>query len=225
MRKVLVLFTLLFTSLFVNSQVLDPVQFTTSVEKISESDYYLVIETEIEAGWHLYAQEVPEDGPIPTTIYIKGSEDTFQVLGKPSEPKGHTEFDKTFEMDIKYFENTATFKQKIRLLTNEKIDINGEIEYMVCDDKQCLPPTFKDINFSLQGTAGIAATASEILNVTEEKKSEVVATTPSNKPESSSKRGLWTIFFIAFFSGFAALLTPCVFPMIPMTVSFFYKTK
>jgi thiol:disulfide interchange protein len=223
MRKVLVLFTLLFTGLVTTAQVLDPVQFTTSIEKISESDYYLVIKAEIEEGWHLYAQEVPEDGPIATTIYIKGSEKTFQSLGKPSEPKGHTEYDKTFEMDIKYFENTATFKQKIRLLTNDKIDINGEIEYMVCDDKQCLPPTFKDINFSLQGTAGTLATASEILNITEEKKSEVVTTTPSNKPENSSKRGLWTIFFIAFFSGFAALLTPCVFPMIPMTVSFFTK--
>jgi thiol:disulfide interchange protein len=223
MRKVLVLFTLLFTGLVTTAQVLDPVQFTTSIEKISESDYYLVIKAEIEEGWHLYAQEVPEDGPIATTIYIKGSDDTFQSLGKPSEPKGHTEYDKTFEMDIKYFKNTATFKQKIRLLTNDKIDINGEIEYMVCDDKQCLPPTFKDINFSLQGTAGTVATASEILNITEEKKSKVVTTTPSNKPENSSKRGLWTIFFIAFFSGFAALLTPCVFPMIPMTVSFFTK--
>jgi thiol:disulfide interchange protein len=223
MRKVLVLFTLLFTGLVTTAQVLDPVQFTTSIEKISESDYYLVIKAEIEEGWHLYAQEVPEDGPIATTIYIKGSDETFQSLGKPSEPKGHTEYDKTFEMDIKYFENTATFKQKIRLLTNDKIDINGEIEYMVCDDKQCLPPTFKDINFSLQGTSGTVATASEILNITEEKKSEVVTTTPSNKPENSSKRGLWTIFFIAFFSGFAALLTPCVFPMIPMTVSFFTK--
>jgi thiol:disulfide interchange protein DsbD len=223
MRKVLVLFTLLFTGLVTTAQVLDPVQFTTSIEKISESDYYLVIKAEIEEGWHLYAQEVPEDGPIATTIYIKGSDETFQSLGKPSEQKGHTEYDKAFKMDIKYFENTATFKQKIRLLTNDKIDINGEIEYMVCDDKQCLPPTFKDINFSLQGTAGTVATASEILNITEEKKSEVVTTTPSNKPENSSKRGLWTIFFIAFFSGFAALLTPCVFPMIPMTVSFFTK--
>ncbi len=222
MRKALVLFTILFTSLYATAQVLDPVQFTTSVEKISESDYYLVINAEIEERWHLYAQEVPDEEitPIPTTITIKGSDDTFQILGKPTESKGHTSFDKTFGFDIKYFENTATFKQRIRLLTNEKVDVIGEIEYMVCDDKQCLPPTFKEINFSLQGVAGISMSDEEILNLTEEKKSEVVTSTNN---ESSSKKGLLSIFILSFLGGLAALLTPCVFPLIPMTVSYFTK--
>ncbi|PHR70330.1 MAG: thiol:disulfide interchange protein [Lutibacter sp.] len=226
-KKIVSLFILTLVFSFANAQILDPVKFTTSTEAIDASNYYLVVTATIDEGWHLYSQSVPEDGPIPTTITFENKSNSFQLIGKPAEDKGHTSFDKTFGMDIKYFENTATFKQRIRLLTTGKIDINGEIEFMVCDDSQCLPPTFKDINFSLQGKAGTLASTSEINKLVEkknstEKKNETSEVTPK-KDTSSSKRGLWTIFFIAFFSGFAALLTPCVFPMIPMTVSFFTK--
>lgn len=226
-KKIVGLFILVFAFSFANAQILDPVDFSTSTEKISDTDYYLVVTATIDEGWHLYAQYIPEDGPIPTTITLEKNSNDFQLIGKPLEGKGHTSFDKIFEMDIKYFENTTTFKQRIRLLTNEKIDINGEIEFMACDDGQCTPPSFKDLNFSLQGKAGIIATDTEIEKIIEdsnitEKKNETLEVSPK-KDTSSSKRGLWTIFFIAFFSGFAALLTPCVFPMIPMTVSFFTK--
>jgi thiol:disulfide interchange protein DsbD len=221
MRKIFGLFVLLLAISTANAQILDPVKYSTSVDKISDSDFNLVITATIDEGWHLYSQNVPEDGPIATTIYLKDSVNTYQLIGLPIEEKGHTSFDKTFGMDIKYFENTTTFKQRVRLLTNEKIDINGEIEFMACDDGQCTPPTFKDIDFSLQGKAGVKATEKEIKELSQEKKSEVV--TKNKNPDSSSQKNLWTIFIIAFFSGFAALLTPCVFPMIPMTVSFFTK--
>ena len=194
-------------------------------------DYNLVVKATIEKGWHLYSQSIPEDGPIPTTLDLKSIDNQFQLIGSPTEGKGHTSFDKIFGMDIKYFENTATFKQRIRLLTNDNIDIIGEIEYMVCDDTQCLPPTYKDISFSAQGTAGELLTKAEIETITQEKKvvtekkNEVKTnnTTKEKTKSNSSKKGLWSIFIIAFFSGFIALLTPCVFPMIPMTVSFFTK--
>ena len=226
-KKIVSLFILAFVFSFANAQILDPVDFSTSTEKISDTDYYLVVTATIDEGWHLYAQYIPEDGPIPTTITLENNSNDFQLIGKPLEDKGHTSFDKIFEMNIKYFENTATFKQRIRLLTNDKIDINGEVEFMACDDGQCTPPSFKDLNFSLQGKAGVLATDTEIEKIIKEnsiteKKNETLKVTPK-KDTSSSKRGLWTIFFIAFFSGFAALLTPCVFPMIPMTVSFFTK--
>lgn len=222
-KKIISLFILTLVVSFANAQILDPVKFATSVEKISDTDFNLVITAKIDQGWHLYSQKVPEADitPLPTVIHIKDSTNTYQLIGNPTEGKGHTAFDKTFGMDIKYFENTATFKQRIRLLTNEKIDINSEIEYMVCDDSQCLPPTYKDISFSLQGKAGTLASASEIKKLTE-KKNEVSKVTPKKKTDSS-KKSLWTLFILSFFAGFAALLTPCVFPMIPMTVSFFTK--
>jgi thiol:disulfide interchange protein DsbD len=222
MKKLVSLFIFIFLVSFAKAQILDPVKYSTSVEKISDTDFNLVIKASIEDGWHLYSQNVPEDGPIATTIYLKDSVNTYQLIGLPIEEKGHTSFDKTFGMEIKYFENTTTFKQRVRLLTNEKITIKGEIEFMACDDSQCTPPTFKDLDFSLQGTAGVIATEAEIKELTQEKKNEVREVTPKKK-DNSSKKGLWTLFILSFFAGFAALLTPCVFPMIPMTVSFFTK--
>ena len=123
MKKLVSLFIFIFLVSFAKAQILDPVKYSTSVEKISDSDFNLVIKASIEEGWHLYSQNVPEDGPIATTIYLKDSVNTFQLIGLPIEEKGHTSFDKTFNMEIKYFENTTTFKQRVRLLTNEKIDI------------------------------------------------------------------------------------------------------
>ncbi len=229
MKKIISLFLLLFTIYFADAQILNPVKFETSVEKITDTDYNLVVKANIDKSWHLYSQYVsdPDNGPIPTTIYLKDSINTFQLIGKPIEEKGHIVDDPVFGMKIKYFEETATFKQRIRLLTNHKIDINGEIEFMVCDDSQCLPPTYVDLNFSVQGKAGTLADASEIkklvaVSSSAEKKNEESEVTPT-KEDSSSKKGLWTLFILSFFAGFAALLTPCVFPMIPMTVSFFTK--
>ena len=167
-KKIVSLFILAFVFSFANAQILDPVDFSTSTEKISDTDYYLVVTATIDEGWHLYAQYIPEDGPIPTTITLENNSNDFQLIGKPLEDKGHTSFDKIFEMNIKYFENTATFKQRIRLLTNDKIDINGEVEFMACDDGQCTPPSFKDLNFSLQGKAGVLATDTEIEKIIKE---------------------------------------------------------
>ena len=219
----LLLFTAFITSL--NGQILEPVKWSTSVEKISDSDYDLVIKATIDKGWHLYAQSIPDDGPIPTTFSFETQDDAFQLIGKPTEETGHTDFDKVFEMNIKYFENSTTFKQRIRVLTDDKIEILGTVEFMVCDDMRCLPPTEEEIMFSVQGKAG----EKQEVNTDNDKKiiseiaSEADQVTVASKKEENKSRGLLTIFIIAFFSGFAALLTPCVFPMIPMTVSFFTK--
>ncbi|PCI08573.1 MAG: thiol:disulfide interchange protein [Flavobacteriaceae bacterium] len=231
MKNVVAGFLVFLFAVNLNAQILDPVTFTTSVEKISDTDYNLVVTATIESGWHLYSQDVPEDGPIATAFTFTDDNSKFQLVGKTAEGKGHTIDDPVFQMKIKFFENTATFKQHIRLLTNDKIDIVGEIEFMVCDDTQCLPPTYKDLSFSVQGKAGALLTSTEIENISNEKsvsvekKSEVKEKVSPKKEKKSkgNKKGLWTIFIIAFFSGFLALLTPCVFPMIPMTVSFFTK--
>ncbi|MFL1011501.1 protein-disulfide reductase DsbD family protein [Flavisericum labens] len=212
MKNFLFALTALVFSVSTFSQVLEPVKWETSVEKISDTEYYLVSKATIENGWHLYSQDVPEDGPIPTSFIYDDSEGNFKIVGNTDEDKGHTVNDPVFEMEIKYFDETATFKQKIKLKGNIET-IAGFVEFMVCDDTRCLPPTEVDLEFNFQG---VSTTKNEaIVDVSE------ASSTVSKTPES--KKGLWSIFIIAFLSGFAALLTPCVFPMIPMTVSFFTK--
>ncbi len=210
-KKLILLLTLLSFTL-VNAQILDPVKWTTSVEKISDTEYVLVSKATIEKGWHLYSQNVPEDGPIPTTFTYDDSEGGFKISGNTTEEEGHTVNDPVFEMKIKFFEKTATFKQKV-VVNKGVTTISGFVEFMVCDDTRCLPPTTVDLEYSIKGK----------LDAVSSNKNENSAKITETKKPKSSDRSLLTIFIIAFFSGFAALLTPCVFPMIPMTVSFFTK--
>lgn len=240
MMKRKFLFVLLLLSAFAQSQILKPVTWTTSAEKVNDSEFDLLITAEIDPGWHLYSQNVPDGGPIPTTISFSEPGESYQLIGGPTEGEGHEEFDNVFEMDIKYFENQAVFKQRIRVLTDEKITLNGVVEFMVCDDTNCLPPTEIDLAFEVQGKAGqkelvseseLVPEASSVLQsatVTPEVKeqgeqleSEKGPTGMSDKKQKT--KSLWTLFILSFLAGFAALLTPCVFPMIPMTVSFFTK--
>ncbi|MDN3641479.1 cytochrome c biogenesis protein CcdA [Lutimonas halocynthiae] len=219
-----------------NAQIHNPVTWSTSVEKINDSEFNLLITAGIEAGWHLYSQDVPEGGPIPTTIKIPVDDSKYQLIGSVQEGKGHEEYDNVFDMDIKYFESQAVFKQKIRLLSSEKLTINGVLEFMVCDDTNCLPPTEVDLTFEVEGL-GAEPLSDEALTSTENSflqqsniadESEDQAKTISHEKivgetKKEKRKSLWTLFILSFFAGFAALLTPCVFPMIPMTVSFFTK--
>ncbi|MCL5129836.1 cytochrome c biogenesis protein CcdA [Algibacter sp. L4_22] len=209
MKKV-ILFLALISVLVGQAQVLDPVKWTTSVKKLSDTEYQLISKATIDSGWHLYSQDVPQDGPIPTTFTYDDGEGQFKIVGNTSEEEGHTIDDPVFEMEIKFFEKSATFKQKVTV-TEGVSTINAFVEFMVCDDSRCLPPTEVDLTFKISEDNAAAITA------------EKVQDNAIKSTESSSKKGLWGIFFIAFLSGFAALLTPCVFPMIPMTVSFFTK--
>lgn len=237
-----IVFFFLLLSGLVHAQIYNPVKWDTSTEKVTESDFDLVITASIDSGWHLYSQNVPEGGPIPTTITINQNPEKYQLVGDPEEGQGHEEYDNVFEMDIKYFETRAIFKQRIRLLSDDKINIEGLVEFMVCDDASCLPPTEVDLSFEVQGKAGsklekseerpvqeILPEASPILGNTsvggaQEDGSETAAMEPSGMSDKKQKsKSLWTLFILSFFAGFAALLTPCVFPMIPMTVSFFTK--
>ena len=201
------------------AQIFEPVKWSTSVEKLSETEYKLISKATIDKGWHLYSQNVPEDGPIPTTFAYDDAKGKIKIVGNTSEEEGHTIDDPIFNMHIKFFENNATFEQNIEIL-GDKTTVNGVVEFMVCDDEKCLPPTEVDLVFNISGKStdtAIKKTSSE--DAISKTNTKVKASSSS----SSSKKNLWAIFIIAFFSGFAALLTPCVFPMIPMTVSFFTK--
>jgi len=226
MRKLLYILTVFFAfTVTVKAQIYNPVKWQTSVEKVSESEFDLVVTATIDAGWHLYSQSIPDDGPIPTTFSFAAVEGKYQLIGKTTEDKGHEEFDNVFEMNIKYFEDKATFKQRINILTNDKLDITETVEFMVCDDTSCLPPTEVALNFEVQGTASDGKKKDTVSIESSEDESEKVNKIEISETEPTEKKskGLLGIFIIAFFSGFAALLTPCVFPMIPMTVSFFTK--
>tara|TARA_R110002073_G_scaffold220418_1_gene380585 strand:- start:74559 stop:76577 length:2019 start_codon:yes stop_codon:yes gene_type:complete len=231
MKNTITTILFLLISFLSYSQIYDPVDWSTSVEKISDSEFNLVATATIERGSHLYSQTIEDGGPIPTTFSFEGMDGAYELVGKTIEGEGHEEFDKVFEMNIKYFENEAVFKQRVRLLTNGKITINGLVEFMACDDVKCSPPTEEDLSFTIEGKASNNTVNTDVSN---EVKNEVdngavVNTVESdemtidNTDSQNDSKGLWTIFFIAFISGFAALLTPCVFPMIPMTVSFFTK--
>lgn len=209
--KKLVLVLVLTFSFNAFSQIFEPVKWSTSVEKLSESEYKLISTATIDSGWHLYSQNVPEDGPIPTTFSYHDESGTFKLVGNTKEEEGHTIDDPVFDMKIKFFEKQAVFEQNIEFI--ESINkISGTVEFMVCDDTRCLPPTEVELVFNLPIDA-----------VNPSGKTEGTSTIVAKSSKSESKKGLWGIFFIAFLSGFAALLTPCVFPLIPMTVSFFTK--
>ena len=223
MKKILVVLILLL-GLQAKAQIYDPVKWTTAVEKISDSQFDLIITATLEKGWHLYAQHIEgDDGRIPTAVTFKSSLNTYQLIGKTIEGEGHTEHDKVFDMVIKSFEKEAVFKQRINLLTDKEIIINEIVNFMVCDDALCLPPTDVDLTFTVKGKAGVLLIDAELKT----KESEAVPKKDENntqiKQPPKSSKNLWSIFLIAFIFGFEALLTLCVFPMIPMTVSFFTK--
>lgn len=216
------------------AQVLEPVKWSTAVEKVSDTEYILIAKVTIESGWHLYSQNVPEDGPIPTTFTYETDKEA-ELVGKTVEEEGRTVDDPVFGMRIKFFENAAEFRQRVKLLNKELSTIKGEVEFMVCDDMRCLPPSYIDLNFDLKnvknatdaknenngGVIDFQAPGSSDDNVATDK----TIKNPVNETdeEETDNTGLWTIFILGIGAGFIALLTPCVFPLIPMTVSFFTK--
>ncbi|MFD2827221.1 protein-disulfide reductase DsbD family protein [Leeuwenhoekiella polynyae] len=198
----------------IEAQVVDPIKWTTETEKISDTEYLLISKATLDVGWHLYSQQVPDGGPVATSFMYDDSNGDFRIVGNTKEEEGKVIQDPVFEMEIKYFENSAIFKQKIEVI--EEVErIQAFVEYMVCDDTRCLPPEEEELTFNFtEKTTAETSTGSV---------TAVNSISPEAESSASESRGLLTIFFLSFLGGFAALLTPCVFPMIPMTVSFFTK--
>jgi thiol:disulfide interchange protein len=229
MKKLL--FTLLALLIFTNgfSQILDPVKWKSKTEKISETEFNLILEGKIDAGWHLYSQFTPDGGPIPLGIQYEESAGNYQLVGKTKESKTKKEFNTVFEVDEIFFENKVVLTQKVKIINSKIKSIKVVIDYQTCKEvcinlnkkfvfeipkiiETSIAPEVKDTT--------IVDTNSNVASV----KTEVKTQLPTPKEtKKEDEKGLISIFFIAFFSGFAALLTPCVFPMIPMTVSFFTK--
>ncbi|AOW10016.1 protein-disulfide reductase DsbD family protein [Flavobacterium gilvum] len=222
----------------VNAQVLDPVKWTTSIEKKSETNYILTFSAVIEKDWHMYSQFTPDGGPLPLEVVFKDQKGNFNLVGKAKESKTTKAFNDVFGVDEIFFHDKAQIQQEITLVNPKTASIQAELSYQVC--KEVCINQEKKFTFKIPTTEPAAAvttpvstekkdtakidTASTFTVVT--KKTATVEKVENKATEQSkpvAEIGLWSIFFIAFFSGFAALLTPCVFPMIPMTVSFFTK--
>lgn len=203
MKKIALLIVLLASFLMSSAQVLTPVKWEFSKESETKKGATLVFKASIDEGWHLYDTKIPDGGPIPTTFTFEGLQDVELVGEITASVDPKIVFDESFQMDLGYFSNEVQFKQKVKY-TGKNPAITGYVDYMSCNDQTCTPPT--DMEFSF-GTV-----SEEPATVAESTKSA------DNQTENES---YWGFFFLAFAFGLAALLTPCVFPMIPMTVSFF----
>lgn len=198
------------------SGVLDPVKWEYSIDQYDGKSFELVFTANIDEGFHLYSLNIPEDGPLPTEFTFETS-DAFQLGGEVFETmEGKIKYDEIFEMDIKSFEKKAAFRQKITLDQDIAFEIKGEIAYMVCNDVGCVA-LYHDFEIPYDGKGNI--TKEVVANISEK------ASTSGSADITGSNASLWGFFLLAFLGGLAAILTPCVFPMIPMTVSFFMKDK
>lgn len=225
LRKSLILFIIFFNTLAF-SQIHDPVEWEIEVKKVSETEYQLIFEAYIQDHWHLYSTEMPAEGPNPTSFTFEGAGEQFELNGAISQSESITEYDQIFEMDLSFFSERATFTQNITVTDEILGAINAEIEYQACDDETCIYDS-KKFEFVINKSKVAASSSEELENdpASEVSKSfdEASEKAEVKDIETGEKQNFWSIFFIAFLSGFAALLTPCVFPMIPMTVSFFTK--
>lgn len=230
MKKIVVLLVMVLAFAKGNAQLLNPVKWTTQIEKKSNGNYVLTFNGVIDTGWHLYSQYTAEGGSLPLEILFKNQKGNFELIGKTKESKTKTAYNDIFEVNETFFEKKAQLTQEIQL-TNPKVSkIEVSFDYQVCKDA-CINLE-KKFTFLIPSQAAVNTAEAPLdttkitVDTTEVATQKIIEKpTQSNSISENSEEemGLWSIFIIAFFSGFAALLTPCVFPMIPMTVSFFTK--
>lgn len=241
MAKRLVLSTLVLLSVFVSvqGQILNPIKWTSSVSVEDNGMGTMTFSAVIEKGWHLYSMDIPEGGPVATSFNwdkIEGVE----LMGEPMpDRKPHEEIDEVFSMKLGWWEDNVTITQKFKVVDMASgYDIEGYINYMLCNDATCQAPSNETFRF-------VEEKSQSAPTVMSEPKQEVAVSQPVNaradfsseelwqpvdvqnegsmEATGTSSRSLWYIFFAGFLGGLLALLTPCVWPMIPLTVSFFLK--
>ena len=264
MKRFVSLLMLTFMALAVQAQILTPVKWKIQLEDSGTAEKTLVFSATLDAGWHLYDMNLPEGGPISTSFSFENLTGA-KTVGTPVASKEATKvFDEQFQMELRWFASEVTFRQKIEVTDPQKFQVDGYVEYMACNDENCLPPDQEEFSFSKKdidvektlaalSSKGEEPKAEPQDTVTPEEPAEVEASTsatpeyvPEEEPQVYQSEDLWKpvidelkafgdetisatdtswlfIFFAGFAGGLIALLTPCVWPMIPMTVSFFLK--
>ncbi|MBU2020119.1 MAG: thioredoxin family protein [Bacteroidetes bacterium] len=239
----LALFTAFF-SVFGNTQIElpeDKVKATFSVQQ-TDCEAFLVATVKIVPKWHINAMKLPEGSFLfPSSLTFKKSKN-FELLGKVVEPKPHYMRDELADEDLFFHEGTVVFKQKIKILVDEPFTVEGTFEYQTCNDVKCLRNADYPISLKIKGCQiAVAEVPTPVIDAPTDVENQALVSADTAKNNSTEKelksskidnvdkkgtvkdKSLWKIFILAFISGLAALLTPCVFPMIPMTVSFFTK--
>ena len=265
MRKILSI-CLLLIAVVAQAQIQEPVKFKSELKTLAAGEAEIVFTATIDKGWHVYCTDLGDGGPISATFNVEKISGAT-VVGK-LQPKGKeiASYDKLFEMNVRYFESTAQFVQKLKL-TGGDYKIEGFLEFGACNDENCLPPTQVEFNFSgkAEVAKGAAATtpAEKVTAPAEDTKPETQPASQTETPADTASTGiiggadgptdinvagnidLWKpvindlqsygettsqgdmswfyIFITGFLGGLLALFTPCVWPIIPMTVSFFLK--
>lgn len=214
----------LFGILTLQAQFEEPVVWKSKVEQLAEDRYQLIFEAGIAPNWHLYSQFSDPEGAIPTE-FVFDQTDSFKLVGNVIESESVVDYDQVFEMDLTYFNNSAVFQQQIQVLDDRLTQIKVEINYQACDDELCI---FRTESFILSLDGSVSAVELDIDEKSQALSAELkLALTETQYLESTTvKEGTYAplnIFLLGFFGGLLALLTPCVFPMIPLTVSFFLK--
>ncbi|WP_416442985.1 protein-disulfide reductase DsbD family protein [Leeuwenhoekiella sp. A16] len=207
-------------------KIYDPVEWEGSVEKISDTEYNLIFSAEIEKDWHIYSQFTPDGGPLPFELEFLGQPDIYNLDGPTKESETITEFSDVFNVDEIFFSEKAILTQKIALKDPKTSFVKAQISYQVCKDV-CINQEFYVVFDLKSEKATIYKDYSEFEAYGAEDKTNSVKVaaipSPEKVNEKHEKRGLLTLFLVSFLAGLTALLTPCVFPMIPMTVSYFTK--
>ncbi|WP_284652603.1 protein-disulfide reductase DsbD family protein [Flavobacterium terrisoli] len=229
MKKVLFFLLTFLAFANLNAQIVNPVKWTSKVEKISDTEFNLEMEGKIDDNWHMYSQFTPENGPLPAEFSFKDTKGNYELVGKVKETPYKKQYNEVFEVDEYYFDKKVKFTQKVKIINASLKAIKATIDYQVCKDV-CIN---QDNAFTFQ-LPKIEKTSSDVAVTTvDTAKADTVQTAPTEvkqappavvtEPEKAEDKGLWTIFIFALLGGFAATFTPCVYPMIPMTVSFFLK--
>jgi thiol:disulfide interchange protein len=209
-RRFFLMNIILFLAVALQAQIFDPVTWSFGYEKTGDNLYELIFTATIEEGSHIYSIDIPEGGPIPTTFTFDTSDTRWKLDGKFYEvTKPEEKFDEAFGFKIKSFSNTAEFRQKI-ISSAPSFAVSGIVNFMSCNNATCSPP--KDVEFTIQISGG--------------GKTDQLTPNMGTDTESTGsvpKKGLIGFLLLSMLAGLAGILTPCVFPMIPMTVAFFSR--
>ena len=207
-NRLLLMIALIVAAFQVSAQMVEPIKWTFD-SKQNGNEVELTFKATIEKGWHLYDVKLPEGGPIATSFHYADST-LFEFNGNiTSSPEAEEHFDETFQINLRYFSNQVELKQKLKLTTNNPVELKGYVEFMGCNDETCLPPNEVEFSFAVNQASQTEVPA------------EQAATSTSS--EIDENQGMWLFLLVSLVAGLAAVVTPCVFPMIPMTVSFFMR--
>ncbi|MBR1765917.1 MAG: thioredoxin family protein [Bacteroidales bacterium] len=235
MKRLSVILLCLLTVLGVSAQQLDPAKRTYTVKTTSPTEAELVVTVKLDNGWHMYSQHTDENGPLPTVFEFTPGSD-YALVGKVAEPKPHEEMDPVFGCVVKSFEGTVVFRQKIKRLSDKDFSVKGILSYQLCNDGSCIAPEDHDMVFRVPGATAEATETVTDPAVAEAPSEEadtaaatasIAADSPDDNPPSAPEENeeeshsLLGYFLIALGGGILTMFTPCVFPMIPMTVNFF----